>query len=245
VTGAAHGQGAAEAKLFSALGARVVAADIDAVALRQIVESLGSSADCIGMPLDVSDEASWQALAAGCQARFGRVDVLVNNAGIFQRLALLDAEMSDVHRMLNVNQIGCYLGHRVIGRLMRAQGAGVIVNVASVAALAPGEQSTIYGMTKAAIVNLTKGAALELGPTIRVNCVLPGGIATQMLSPGSEAFFRTVPLKRVGQPEEVARTVAFLASDASSYCTGATLVVDGGWTLGTSSENFRRLTTPE
>ena len=99
--------------------------------------------------------------------------------------------------------------------------------------------------TKAAIVNLTKGAALELGPMIRVNCVLPGGIATQMLSPGSEAFFRTIPLKRVGQPEEVARTVAFLASDASSYCTGATLVVDGGWTLGTSSDNFRRLGTPE
>lgn len=239
ITGAAHGQGAAEARLFASLGARVVAADIDVAALGPMAESLGSQG--LAVPHDVSDQRSWEELAVACQRHFGVPDILVNNAGTYRPLSLTDADMAEVRRMVDINQIGCYLGHRIIGAAMRTRGSGAIVNVASVAALAPGERSSIYGMTKAAVVNLTKGAALELAPSVRVNCILPGGVATQMLSPGSEAFFDSIPLRRVAQPEEMARAVAFFASDFSSYCTGATLVVDGGWTLGTSSENFRRL----
>lgn len=240
VTGAAHGQGAAEARLFVELGARVVLADVDADAVRATAASLPEG-KALGVTLDVSSESAWQQTLAATLDRFGRLDALVNNAGIFRAAALLDASLSDVNALIAVNQLGTYLGIRVIGRHMRAAGRGAIVNVASVAALNPGEMSALYGMTKAAVVNLTRGAALELGPTVRVNCVLPGGIETQMLSAGSLPFFKTIPLQRVGQPEEMSRAVAFFASDASSYCTGASLVVDGGWTLGQSKQTFSRL----
>jgi 3alpha(or 20beta)-hydroxysteroid dehydrogenase len=240
VTGAAQGQGAAEARLFIELGARVVLADVDAGAVRATATALPQER-VLAIELDVSSEKAWEAALAHTLERFGRIDALVNNAGIYRRGHLLDAPMSEVNALVAVNQIGTYLGIRIIGRHMRANGRGAIVNVASVAALAPGEMSGLYGMTKAAVVNLTKGAALELGPAVRVNCVLPGGIETQMLSPGSRPFFRTIPLQRVGTPEEMGRAVAFFASEASSYCTGASLVVDGGWTLGQSKENFRSL----
>lgn len=240
ITGAAHGQGAAEARLFVELGARVVLADIQADAVRATANSLPQD-QAFGVTLDVSDEQAWQHALTLTLERFGRLDALVNNAGIFRPGALLDAPMSEVEALISVNQIGTYLGIRVIGRHMRAAGSGTIVNVASVAALNPGEMSALYGMTKAAIVNLTRGAALELGPAVRVNCVIPGGIDTQMLSAGSLPYFKTIPLQRVGKPEEMSRAVAFFASDASSYCTGASLVVDGGWTLGQSKDTFRRI----
>jgi 3alpha(or 20beta)-hydroxysteroid dehydrogenase len=238
VTGAAHGQGAAEAGLFAELGARVTVADIDINGARAVAATLGQDR-AIAIQLDVSDEMAWKAAADATLAKFGRIDVLVNNAGIFLPMRFLDAPMSDVHKLFAVNQTGTYLGIRVIGGHMYAQGRGAIVNVASIAALAPGEMSSIYGATKAAVVNLTKGAALELGPAVRVNCVLPGGIDTRMLRAEAHAFFRTIPLCRVGTAEDISRAVAFFASDASSYCTGASLVVDGGWTLGQSSANFR------
>ena len=240
VTGAAHGQGAAEAELFVELGARVVLADVDADAV-QATAATAPRDRAFGITLDVSNEQAWQDALRITLERFGRLDALVNNAGIYRPAPILDASMSDVSALIAVNQLGTYLGIRVIGRHMRAAGGGSIVNVASVAALNPGEMSALYGMTKAAVVNLTRGAALELGPTVRVNCVLPGGIETQMLGAASLPFFKTIPLQRVGRPEEMSRAVAFLASDASSYCTGASLVVDGGWTLGQSKQTFSRL----
>lgn len=230
VTGAARGQGAAEVKLLSSLGARVVAADIDEAGLESLITELAEPS-VIACRLDIADESSWKDLSARCRSEFGRVDGLVNNAGLFKKMPLLEAPLEDLQQLIAVNQVGCYLGHRIVGRMMYEQGGGAIVNVASIAALAPGEQSVPYGMTKAAIVNLTKGAALELAPHIRVNCILPGGVDTRMLSPGSRELFATIPLRRVGTPEELARAVAFFVSQASSYCTGATLVVDGGWTL--------------
>jgi NAD(P)-dependent dehydrogenase (short-subunit alcohol dehydrogenase family) len=124
---------------------------------------------------------------------------------------------------------------------MRARGGGRIVNVASVAAVSPGENSTIYGMTKGAVVTLTRGAAVELGPDIRINCVLPGGVATRMLNEDSRIYFDNIPLGRVGTPEELANAVVFLASSASSYITGAELMVDGGWLLGDSAKKRKQL----
>jgi 3alpha(or 20beta)-hydroxysteroid dehydrogenase len=240
VTGAAHGQGAAEVELLAELGARVVAADIDEEGAHSVIAAL-SAAEAMAARLDVADEGSWKALCSECLRRFGRIDALVNNAGIYRKLPLLEADLSEVRQLIAVNQMGCYFGHRTVGRVMRDSKGGSIVNVASVAALGPGEQSSIYGMTKAAVVNLTKGAALELAPTIRVNCVLPGGIDTAMLSADSHSFFRNIPLQRVGTPREMAQAVAFFASDASSYCTGATLVVDGGWTLPLTAKSFAKL----
>jgi 3alpha(or 20beta)-hydroxysteroid dehydrogenase len=240
VTGAAHGQGAAEVELLAELGARVVAADIDEAGARAVIEGLDAS-DALALRLDVADEDSWNALCTASLRAFGRIDALVNNAGIFRKLPLLDADLAQVRDLIAVNQMGCYFGHRTVGRVMRDAKGGSIVNVASVAALAPGEQSSIYGMTKAAVVNLTKGAALELAPAIRVNCVLPGGIDTAMLSPESHGFFQNIPLQRIGTTREMAKAVAFFASDASSYCTGATLVVDGGWTLPLTARSFAKL----
>lgn len=240
VTGAAHGQGAAEVELLAELGARVVAADIDEAGARAVIEGLDAG-DALALRLDVADEDSWNALCDASMRAFGRIDALVNNAGIFRKLPLLDADLAQVRDLIAVNQMGCYFGHRTVGRVMRDAKGGSIVNVASVAALAPGEQSSIYGMTKAAVVNLTKGAALELAPAIRVNCVLPGGIDTAMLAPESHGFFQNIPLQRVGTTREMAQAVAFFASDASSYCTGATLVVDGGWTLPLTARSFAKL----
>lgn len=240
VTGAAHGQGAAEVALLAELGARVVAADIDEAGTRAVIEGLGAT-DALAVKLDVADEDSWNALCKATLQAFGRIDALVNNAGIFRKLSLLEADLSQVRDLIAVNQMGCYFGHRTVGRVMRDGKGGSIVNVASVAALAPGEQSGIYGMTKAAVVNLTKGAALEFAPLIRVNCVLPGGIDTTMLNPASHGFFQSIPLQRIGTPREMAQAVAFFASDASSYCTGATLVVDGGWTLPLTARSFAKL----
>jgi 3alpha(or 20beta)-hydroxysteroid dehydrogenase len=240
ITGAANGQGAAEAQMFVELGARVVLADVDADGVHALAAALGPER-ALAVELDVSSETQWLAAVVATERKFGCIDVLVNNAGIFRSLPLIDADLNEVRRVFEINQMGTYLGVRIVGSRMRAAGRGSIVNVASIAALAPGEASAIYGMTKAAVVNLTKGAALELGPAIRVNCVLPGGINTRMLSAGSEPFFRSIPLQRIGQPDEISRAVVFFASQAGSYCTGATLVVDGGWTLGQSKENFRRL----
>jgi 3alpha(or 20beta)-hydroxysteroid dehydrogenase len=239
VTGAGRGQGEAEARLFAQLGARVVVADIDIEPTREVANSIGKNA--VPFELDVSSETSWNSLVAMVERDLGGIDALINNAAMFKPVPLLDGPIDDVQRMIAVNLIGTYLGVRIVGSHMRARGGGRIVNVASVAAVSPGENSTIYGMTKGAVVTLTRGAAVELGPDIRINCVLPGGVATRMLNEDSRIYFDNIPLGRVGTPEELANAVVFLASSASSYITGAELMVDGGWLLGDSAKKRKQL----
>ena len=235
ITGAARGQGEAEARLFASLGARVIVADIDLELAESVAEQIGAGA--IAARLDVSCEQDWLDVIAVAVKAFGGIDSLVNNAAIFKPLDLLDAPLDDVGQIMAVNQIGTYLGVRCVGRHMRSRGTGgTMVNVGSVAAVAPGEASIIYGMSKGAVVTLTTGAALALGPDIRVNAVLPGGIATRMLADAARPFYDTIPLQRIGEPTEIASAVAFLASDASSYITGQSILVDGGWLLGQTSE---------
>jgi 3alpha(or 20beta)-hydroxysteroid dehydrogenase len=231
VTGGAGGQGAVESALLAELGARVAVADIDLPAAAAVAASIGPSA--VGVGLDVASAESWQHALAAVLAAFGQVNALVNNAGIFLPGALLSAGDEQFERMIAVNQLGVYYGLRTIGGHLAAHGGGSIVNIASIAALAPAEGSALYGATKAAVVNLTKGAALELGPMgVRVNAILPGGVDTRLMREERRQFFATVPLGRLAQPIEIARAAVFFVSEASSYCTGESLLVDGGWSLG-------------
>jgi 3alpha(or 20beta)-hydroxysteroid dehydrogenase len=240
VTGAANGQGAEEARLFAELGARVIVSDFDFDGAQAVAQSLGSET-ATPFKLDVANEVHWKALIEMAESRFGGIFGLVNNAGLFRGKRIMESNEQDVTDHFSVNQMGAYLGLRTAAHSMLKTGGGSIVNIASVAAIQASDTSTLYGMTKAAVVNLTRGAALELGPAIRVNCILPGAINTRMLAQSIRPFFSTIPLARIGEPNEVAAAAAFLISLASSYCTGATLVVDGGWSLGLSAKSRERL----
>jgi 3alpha(or 20beta)-hydroxysteroid dehydrogenase len=239
VTGAANGQGAAEARLLAELGARVIVTDVDLEGVKSIADSIGQ--DAASFRLDVSQESEWQQLIEFAEQRFGQISGLVNNAGMFRAVRIIQSTAKDVTDHFSVNQMGSYLGLRHVSQSMLKTGGGSIVNIASVAANYPGESSVIYGMTKAAVVNLTRGAALELGPTIRVNCVLPGAVNTRMLSERGRPFFSTIPLARIGEPSELAAAAAFFVSSASSYCTGSSLLVDGGWSLGLNASARERI----
>ena len=237
VSGAARGQGEAEARLMVERGARVVLGDVLHDQGRQVAEDLGDRARYV--PLDVTDPAAWaEAVGVATQA-FGRLDVLVNNAGIL-RVAPLDAlALEDYMAVVDVNQVGCLLGMQAAIEPMTAAGGGSIVNTSSTSGLAGMAGTIAYTASKFAVRGMTKCAAIELGPRgIRVNSVHPGGIDTAMTrvegfeDVDPDATWRTLPLGRVGQPSEVAELVAFLASDASSYCTGGEFLIDGGFLAG-------------
>jgi 3alpha(or 20beta)-hydroxysteroid dehydrogenase len=236
ITGAARGQGAAAARLFVAEGARVLIADVLDDAGQALAGSLGDAA--IYRHLDVSKEEDWQAAVDDAVQTLGAVDVLVNNAGILRFAALPDMALEDYLRVVNINQVGTFLGMKTVAKPMIAAGRGSIVNISSVEGLAGMPYLTAYTATKFAIRGMTKVAALELGPLgIRVNSVHPGMIETDMvkdaagghdvdLSPAA----RRIPLRRMGQAEDIAEVVLWLASDKSSYVTGAELAADGGAT---------------
>jgi 3alpha(or 20beta)-hydroxysteroid dehydrogenase len=237
ITGAARGQGAAAAGRFVAEGATVVVADILDELGKELAESLGDTA--YYRHLDVSNEQDWTAVVDEVLAEHGHVDVLVNNAGILRFAALPDMALADYMKIVNINQVGTFLGMRAVSKPMIAAGSGSIVNISSVEGLAGMAMLTAYTGTKFAIRGMTKAAAIELAPRgVRVNSVHPGMIETDMvkdaaggheidLSPVAE---KRIPLRRLGQSEDVAELVLFLASDRSSYCTGAEFVVDGGAT---------------
>ncbi|MGH3521146.1 MAG: glucose 1-dehydrogenase [Haloechinothrix sp.] len=235
ITGAARGQGAAEARLFAASGAHVVLTDVLAREGKEVAESIGAAARFVRH--DVSDEADWLAAVDTALTEFGRLDILVNNAAIFTINALIDQSAEEFERILRVNVIGSFLGIKAVIDPMKAAGGGSIVNISSQAAMQGIYGHSAYGASKWGMRGMTKTAALELGQFgIRVNSVHPGAIDTPMISqfglgrgPGSHPG---VPLNRVGLPEEVADLVAFLASDASSYITGGEFAIDGGAMAG-------------
>ena len=231
ITGAARGQGAAEARRFVEEGARVVLTDVLVDDLVATATGLGDRARWVEH--DVTDEAGWAAVVDLAVDSFGGVDVLVNNAGVHHVRPIEEETVEGFERVLAVNLIGTFLGIRTVTPAMRARGGGSIVNVSSLAGLQGLPGHGAYGASKWGVRGLTKTAAVELGPSgIRVNAVHPGPIDTPMLPAGSSGRMADLPLGRVGTAEEVAEVVAFLASDAASYVTGAEVSVDGGLHAG-------------
>jgi 3alpha(or 20beta)-hydroxysteroid dehydrogenase len=233
ITGAARGQGEAEARLFASEGARVVLGDVLDAEGKAVAESLGESA--LYAHQDVTSVDDWTALVDTALERFGRIDGLVNNAGILISKPLLEMDVADYRRVLDVNLVGCFLGIQAVGRVMRDAGGGSIVNISSTAGFKAVPTAVGYVSSKFGMRGLTKTAALELGGYgIRVNSVHPGGVDTEMSrglgnrEPGDDSVYKGLPLGRIGQPIEIARLALFLVSDDSSYSTGSEFVVDGG-----------------
>jgi 3alpha(or 20beta)-hydroxysteroid dehydrogenase len=223
VTGAAGGQGAAEASALAAEGAVVIATDLHD-------EPPAAGSDGIYRKLDVSRPEDWDALAVWLQTEYGRLDGLVNNAGISFRARVDEVELADWERVLAVNLTGTLLGIQHATRLMTAGGS--IVNVSSIAGLT-GYHAAAYTVSKWGVRGLSRVASSELGPRgIRVNTIFPGFIDTPMTAAAPEAFktanIAQTPLGRAGQPGEVAPLVVYLISDESSFVNGAEIVVDGG-----------------
>ena len=232
ISGAAKGQGEAEARLFVAEGARVMVSDVLDDEGEQLATELGDAARYAH--LDVTSEEQWAAAVDQTVDAFGRLDVLVNNAGIMQFKGMLQTTLEEYRRIIDVNQIGCFLGMRAVAGAMSGHG-GSIVNVSSIQGLEGGVGMIGYSASKFAIRGMTKVAAGELGRFgIRVNSIHPGAIDTEMGRAGvgdqGDEILKGLPIGRMGRVEEVAQLVLFLASDESSYSTGGEFVCDGGWT---------------
>jgi 3alpha(or 20beta)-hydroxysteroid dehydrogenase len=230
VTGASRGQGEAEARLFVHEGARVVLADVLDAEGEAVAKDLGDAARFVH--LDVREEPSWADTLAFAVDAFGHVDVLVNNAAVHHIVRLADETVEGFEKMFRVNLLGTFLGMRTCAPELRKSGRGSIVNISSTAGMVGFVGHGAYGASKWGVRGLTKVAAIELGPDIRVNSVHPGPIETDMLPAGDPDRFRSLPLRRTGKPEEVAELVLFLAGDASSYITGGEFVVDAGLIAG-------------
>ncbi|MBS1842796.1 MAG: SDR family oxidoreductase [Actinobacteria bacterium] len=232
VTGAAAGQGAATARRLIAEGADVILGDIEEG--RQVRRRTDAEATVV---FDVCEEDGWQRFVAAALDRHGRIDVLINNAGAYEPRPLEETGTELAMRLFRTNQLGPMLGMAAVAPVMRRTGGGSIVNISSTAGLLGAAGIAAYSATKWALRGLSKVAAAELADDgIRVNCVLPGLIDTAMAGLNRPAFNRAqiarTPLRRIGAAEEVVAATCFLASDESSYVTGAELVVDGGATVG-------------
>ncbi|GAA4874248.1 glucose 1-dehydrogenase [Saccharopolyspora cebuensis] len=237
ITGGARGMGAAHVRTFLREGAEVVFGDVLEPEGRALAAELGQR--CRFVPHDVTDEDRWIAAVRTATSAFGRLDVLVNNAGVLRAGSIEEMTVADFRAVLEVNAVGQWLGVKHASRAMGPGGS--IVNVSSVAGLVGGAGVSAYSASKFAVRGITRSAALELGPRgIRVNSVHPGGVATAMTgrdpdAPGPERAgspLAALPIARAGAPAEVAELVLFLAAEESGYCTGAEFVVDGGMTAG-------------
>ena len=232
ISGASKGQGEAEARLFLAEGAAVVLGDVLDTEGEAVAASLGDRARYVH--LDVTNEDDWKQAVRTAGDTFGGLDVLINNAGIIRIGMMADVSLDEYMSVINVNQIGCWLGMKSASAIMRSGGS--IINISSMNGVIPGAGIMSYVASKFAIRGMTKAAALELGHKgIRVNSIHPGAILTDMARAGLGRIegnpLAGLPIPRIGEPEEVARLALFLASDESSYSTGSEFVIDGGWLI--------------
>lgn len=232
ITGGARGQGAAEAELFVRAGATVVITDVLDDEGKAMAEHLGDAVSYLHH--DVSSSQEWREVMASVVEQHGRIDVLVNNAGIFRIATMEETTDEDWDTMLSVNQTGVFYGLREAAPLMRAQGSGSIVNISSIAGLSGTPMAFSYSATKWAVRGMTKSAARDLAASgVRVNSVHPGIIDTPMFAEFGESggsVEASIPNGRLAEASEVGNLVLYLASDESSYCTGQEFVIDGGWT---------------
>jgi len=242
ITGSARGIGRATALAFAAEGARVIVCDMDAAGGEQTAADIraadfgelsraGGRAQFV--QVDVTDRASVDALVQAAQALFGRIDVLVNNAGVLRDRSLLKMTEQDFDFVINVNLKGVFNCTQAVAPLLAAQGSGVILNASSVVGVYGNYGQTNYVASKAGVIGMTKVWARELGPKgVRVNAVAPGFISTEMLAgiPDKvmEELKAKISLRRLGRPEDIANAYVFLASDEAAYITGHVLHVDGG-----------------
>lgn len=235
ISGAAMGMGAAHARVFRREGARVVLGDIEEKAGKELASELGSNA--LFVRLDVTDPASWEAAVSLAKEAFGPVTVLVNNAGVAgPAKPTADLPIDVYRRTIDVDQNGVFYGMRAVIPDMTAAGGGSIVNISSTAGFSHvlGTPNIAYTGAKFAVRGMTKAAAIEYAAkSIRVNSVHPGGVLTPMVAKGLDAaglaaVSANIPLGRLAQPEEISNLVLFLASDESSYITGAAYIADGG-----------------
>ena len=224
ITGGSRGIGRAIAERFQREGARVATVSRSSTP--------GASGEVLSLAGDVSSEDDVAGVMYDVERALGHLDVLVNNAAVHHSVKIEDETVEGFERLFRVNLIGTFLGIRTCAPELRRSGQASIVNISSTAGIVGFRGHGAYGASKWGVRGLTKVAAIELGPEIRVNSVHPGAIETDMLPAGDPARFSRLPLRRTGQPEEVAELALFLASDASSYITGGEFVVDAGMVAG-------------
>lgn len=241
ITGGASGIGKATAELFAKEGAKVVIGDLATSAGAKVAEKMGA----VFFPTDVSESEDVDALVKTATDKYGRLDVMFNNAGIGIGSPLLGTTAEDYYRTIRIDLDGVYWGLQAAGKVMVAAGRGAIVNTASVAGLIGSTGLSAYNAAKHGVVGLTRNAALEFAPFgVRVNCICPGVIETPLVMDnfavveGARKMLDAMhPLGRMGQPQEVAKAVLFLASDDASFVTGHALAVDGGMMAGLGAGN--------
>jgi 3alpha(or 20beta)-hydroxysteroid dehydrogenase len=240
ITGGARGMGKSHVRHFVAEGARVVFGDVLDDKGAAVAAKLDEKS-CRYVHHDVTSETDWAAAVATAVDTFGKLDVLVNNAGVLTFALIADMPLADFRRILEVNAVGCWLGMKAVIEPMRAAGRGSIVNISSIEGFTGAAGLSAYSASKFAIRGMTKAAAAELGSFgIRVNSVHPGGVITSMTLGQAEAgstvdpdaFLKAMPLARFAAPAEISQLVAFLASDESSYSTGSEFIADGGLLAG-------------
>ena len=236
VSGAAKGLGAATARLFAAEGARVVVGDLrDADGEAVVAEITATGGVARFVHLDVSSERDWQDAVAAAVSGYGRLDVLVNNAGIWRAGRVEDTSVEDWDAVNDVNSKGVFLGTRAAIPALRAAGGGSIVNVSSISGIVGNPRTSAYAASKGAVRVLTKATAIQYAAEgIRANSIHPGPVDTDLLGQVVDALeieaFEPAPLGRVGRAEDIAYGALYLASDESSFVTGSELVIDGGTT---------------
>ncbi|AET92421.1 short-chain dehydrogenase/reductase [Burkholderia sp. YI23] len=237
ITGAGQGIGAATASKFAQEGAAVVVCDVNEASLKDVTEACRKAgADTAAYCIDMTDKLGVSELVASVTKRFGRIDVLVNNAGITRDARLQKMTLDQFDAVIDVNLRAVFHASQAVAEGMIARGSGVILNVSSVVGIYGNFGQTNYAASKFGVIGFTKTWSRELGPKgIRVNAVAPGFIDTSILSTIPEDVLskmrEQVPLGRLGAPEEVANVYAFLASDEASYINGAVIEVSGGMTL--------------
>jgi 3alpha(or 20beta)-hydroxysteroid dehydrogenase len=234
ISGAASGIGAASARRFAEEGALLVLSDADASGATRLAQELGERASACA--LEVTSEDQWRAASEAALARHGRIDILLNNAGVFLAASLQETTAEQFRRVLDVNALGVFLGMRAVAPSMVERRAGSIINMSSVAGLGGSPYLTAYAASKWAVRGMTRVLAKELAPHgVRVNSLHPGQIDTAMNARQREQtpelverLVRAIPMRRVGTAEEVADAAVYLGSDESVYVTGAELAIDGG-----------------